>query len=283
MSARIGLATVGLAGVSLLIGAIGIANVMFISVTERTREIGLRIAVGARRQEVLVQFLMEAAFLSAIGGVAGVATALGIGLLLTLVISGFSAVAPLWAIVAGLDGVTRRRHRRRLLASAEGRGPGIRSKRCGMNNTSWRLRAAKAVQKAGMMMGHTIKLAAIGAVAFMVLDGVWLGLLMKNFYRDQLAPIVRLADGGIAPNWPAAFVVYALLGTGIALFVIPRASTVPLAAAYGALFGLVVYGVYDFTNYSTLRQWPFVLTLADMAWGAVASAAGAAAVRIVAR
>ena len=122
-------------------------------------------------------------------------------------------------------------------------------------------------------MGHTIKLAALGAVAFMVLDGVWLGLLMKNFYRDQLAPIVRLADGGIAPNWPAAFVVYALLGTGIALFVIPRASTVSLAAAYGALFGLVVYGVYDFTNYSTLRQWPFVLALADVAWGAAASAA----------
>ena len=96
---------------------------------------------------------------------------------------------------------------------------------------------------------------------------------MKNFYRDQLAPIVRLADGGIAPNWPAAFVVYVLLGTGIALFVIPRASTVSLAAAYGALFGLVVYGVYDFTNYSTLRQWPFVLTLADVAWGAAASAA----------
>src|SRR4029450_8729941 len=121
-------------------------------------------------------------------------------------------------------------------------------------------------------MGHTLKLAAIGAVAFMVLDGVWLGLLMKNFYRDQLAAIVRLAKGGIAPNWPAAVVVYVLLGTGIALFVIPRASTVSLGAAYGARFGLVVYGVYDFTNYSTLRQWPFVLTLTDVAWGAVASA-----------
>ena len=132
-------------------------------------------------------------------------------------------------------------------------------------------------------MGHTITLAALGAVAFMVLDGVWLGLLMKNFYRDQLAPIVRLADGGIAPNWPAAFVVYVLLGTGIALFVIPRAPIVPLAAAYGALFGLVVYGVYDFTNYSTLRQWPFVLVLADVAWGAVASAACSAAVRMVSR
>jgi len=79
-------------------------------------------------------------------------------------------------------------------------------------------------------MGQTIKFAALGAAAFMVLDGLWLGLLMKNFYRDQLAPIVRLANGGIAPNWPAAVVVYALLGTGIALFVIPHASTVPLAA-----------------------------------------------------
>ena len=132
-------------------------------------------------------------------------------------------------------------------------------------------------------MGQALKLAAIGAVAFMVLDGIWLGLLMKNFYRDQLAPIARLGDGGMAPNWPAAFVVYALLGTGIALFVVPRATTIPLAAAYGALFGLVVYGVYDFTNYSTLRQWPLVLTLADVAWGAAASAACAAVVKSAAR
>lgn len=132
-------------------------------------------------------------------------------------------------------------------------------------------------------MGHTVTLAAIGAVAFMVLDGIWLGLLMKNFYREQLAPIVRLSDGGIAPNWPAAFVVYVLLGAGIALFVIPRAPTVPLAAAYGAAFGLVVYGVYDFTNYSTLRQWPFALTLADVAWGTLASGACAAMVRFLDR
>ena len=132
-------------------------------------------------------------------------------------------------------------------------------------------------------MGTTIKLAAVGAVAFMVLDGIWLGLLMRTFYREQLAPIVRLANGGIAPNWPSAFVVYVLLGVGIALFVVPRASTLSSAAAFGALFGLVVYGVYDFTNYSTLRQWPFVLTLADTAWGAMASALASVAVRFVAR
>jgi len=132
-------------------------------------------------------------------------------------------------------------------------------------------------------MGDTIELAAVGAFAFMVLDGLWLGVLMKTFYRTQLAPIARLADGGIAPNWPAALVVYVLLGAGIALFVIPRASTMWSAAGYGALFGLVVYGVYDFTNYSTLREWPFVLTLADLAWGTVASAAAATAVRVIVR
>jgi uncharacterized membrane protein len=132
-------------------------------------------------------------------------------------------------------------------------------------------------------MGNTIEAAAIGAVVFMVLDGMWLGVLMKNFYRDQLPPIVRLVDGGIAPNWPAALVVYVLLGAGIALFVIPRASTVPLAAVYGALLGLVVYGVYDFTNYSTLRQWPFVLVLVDVAWGTAATAACSTAVRLLVR
>ncbi|HSD66538.1 MAG TPA: ABC transporter permease [Vicinamibacteria bacterium] len=102
VSAAIGLATVALAAVSLAIGGIGIANVMIIAVTERTREIGVRRALGARRAEVRRQFLLEAAFLSGTGGLAGVLVASLLGLLVTLFAPGFSAVAPAWAVVSGL-------------------------------------------------------------------------------------------------------------------------------------------------------------------------------------
>ena len=74
---QIFLATIALAAVSLLIGGIGIANVMVMSVTERTREIGVRLAIGARRSEVRRQFLIEAAILSGAGGLAGVVAGVG--------------------------------------------------------------------------------------------------------------------------------------------------------------------------------------------------------------
>lgn len=92
--------SMGIVGISLLVGGIGIMNIMLVSVTERTREIGILKALGATRQDILLQFLIEALALTMIGGLVGVAIGYGVGALVASLLPGFPAAhVPLWAVV----------------------------------------------------------------------------------------------------------------------------------------------------------------------------------------
>jgi uncharacterized membrane protein len=119
------------------------------------------------------------------------------------------------------------------------------------------------------MILYYLKIYLATLVGFLAIDMVWLTVVARGFYRKQLGFL--LAD---QPNWWAAIAFYVLFVVGLLVFaVVPglQAGSLRRAVLLGGFFGLITYATYDLTNQATVRNWPWLVTLADMAWGVVLS------------
>lgn len=118
----------------------------------------------------------------------------------------------------------------------------------------------------------------VALAVFLALDAVWLTLMAQLLYRPAIGHLMR--EGF---DLSAAALFYLLYGTGMVVFVILPARRVQDALLRGALFGLVAYATYDLTNQATMKDWPWVVTLADLAWGAFVTAMACMAARFIVR
>jgi uncharacterized membrane protein len=118
-----------------------------------------------------------------------------------------------------------------------------------------------------MTFKQMLVLYLITLAVFFLIAMIWLGVVAKGFYRRHLGPLMSPKV-----NWAAAILFYLLFIVGLVVFVIRPALAAgkPLQALFmGALLGLVSYATYDLTNLATLKDWPLVVTVVDLIWGAV--------------
>jgi uncharacterized membrane protein len=109
------------------------------------------------------------------------------------------------------------------------------------------------------------KLYLIALPIFLFVDVIWLGLVAKNFYHQKIGSLMKNNANAFA-----ALVFYTVFTFGILMFVVMPGLEKSIGYQVilnGALFGLVAYSAYDFSNLATLKDWPFVVTLVDLLWG----------------
>jgi uncharacterized membrane protein len=116
-----------------------------------------------------------------------------------------------------------------------------------------------------------MKIIALAYPVFIAMDMVWIGIVMNSTYQKYLGPILRMRNNVFSPHIGSALLAWACIVVGAYLFVLPKIQNASIFAqfAWGAAYGLILYGVYDFTNHAILSSYPFTIALIDLLWGAV--------------
>ena len=113
----------------------------------------------------------------------------------------------------------------------------------------------------------------IGFAVFTLMDLVWLGVVAAPLYSEQVGGLLNPAAAMSTKHIAAALLTWLLIILGLMSFVLPRArqkASIVTAFALGALFGFILYGVYDLTNLAVLKEWTWTVTIVDIAWGTFA-------------
>ncbi len=213
VTATVALVMVILSSIGLLVGGIGVMNIMLVSVTERTREIGVRKAIGARKSDIIVQFLTEAVVLTAMGGILGLLMGWSISRVAALVFPNLPTAVPLWAAAAGVGVSVGVGSVLRYLAGQSRRAPG--SGGSAASRVGCPPNRPTGVSPALCDTDSSTKneLSGTHFVAECPLAGIWVGFGDHAWYRalsDPAGALICRAAGLRGKVAPAAFLVTAL-------------------------------------------------------------------------
>lgn len=110
----------------------------------------------------------------------------------------------------------------------------------------------------------------ISAIVMLALDGLWIGVIAKAPYFLAYGHVLNIQNGQLLPVWWAAGLVYVFLIFGVHYYGLSHLSVSwKQAVLQSAIFGWVVYGVYDFTCFALFKSWPLMMTLIDFTWGGI--------------
>jgi uncharacterized membrane protein len=122
-----------------------------------------------------------------------------------------------------------------------------------------------------VISSYSFKLYLLTLSVLFLLDILWLSVIAKEFYAVHLGYLMRSSI-----LWLPALLFYVFNTIGILIFAVKpalKSKSISKAVVLGALYGLCTYGAYDFTNQATIKNWPLILTIVDLTWGIVLSAA----------